>query len=292
MEATAIIPVFNNEDTIGECISSLKKQSVPFKEILVVDDGSRDMTVEIAKKAGVRVIQIPRAGRSGARNHGAKKAGAEIIMFIESDSVYSRNWLKEVLARFEEGADAVIDRRAVLRPKSFVARMNDAIFTARYQTYEPFSAWAFKRSIFLKLSGFDKKLEYGEDVDLGDRLLAAGYSIACAQKAFQWHAGEPRSLREGIERSITFGRRMGGYYEKHPEKFPTRKIAAFTLLPFTLFFPPLFLVLVLAMYLHVFFKFLPRKISLKYVAAYPFYVIVTEFFFTLGYWLARFGFEK
>ncbi len=290
---SAIIPVFNNEATIKECILSLQKQSIPFKEIIVVDDGSKDNTVSISKKLGAKVFQIKPVGRSGARNFGAKKAKSEIIAFIESDSVYSSNWVGEVYKKFSKGARAVIDRRAVLNPETFIAKMNDAIFTARYKNYSPMNAWAFQRKLFLDLNGFDESLDHGEDVELGNRLKKRGIQIVLADQAFQFHAGEPKSLEEGMQRSFSFGKNMISYYNKYPEKFPKAKIAFFSFLPFSLLFYPLFVLMIAFAYARVFFRFLPSNIDIKYVAVYPFYVILTEFVFTLGFWKARvFGKQK
>ena len=288
MKISAVLPVYNDADVVGECIASLKRQSRKFDEIIVVNDASTDPTPEVIRKfKGLRIFDFKKnRGRSNARNFGAAKANGKIVAIIESDSVYNTNWVKAVLKKFEEGADAVIDRRAVHKPKTFVSRMNDAVFTARYRNYTPFSAWAFKKNVFKKLKGFDNRLDWPEDADLGQRLLKNGYKILCAKKAVQYHKGEPKTLVEGMKRSYNFGKRMKPYYAKHPGQYPLRKLAYSTILIPSLIFPPLFAILIAVGYLHVLFKY-AGNLPAKFLLAYPLYTIITEFSFAVGYWKNR-----
>ena len=89
MKYTVIIPVYNGEETIGECISSLIEQKgAVYGEdysILVVDDGSTDRTGEIAKTFPVKIVQMPKnQGRIMARLVGARKAETERLLFVDS----------------------------------------------------------------------------------------------------------------------------------------------------------------------------------------------------------------
>lgn len=231
MKSSAIIPTYNNESDIKECMDSLLNQSKKFDEIIVVDSNSSDKTKEIVKKyKKVKLIETGR-GRSLARNVGWKSSKGDVICFIESDSVFNKDWLKYVLESFSQGADAVADKRRVHNPKTFISKMNNEIFKKRQKNYKPFSAWAFKREVLEKTGGFDESLEAAEDVDLGTRTKKAGYKIVYQPKSVQYHKGEPKNLGELFKREKWFGKNMKNYYEKYPEKFPWIRAISFSAFP-------------------------------------------------------------
>jgi len=90
-----IIPALNEEDLIADCIKSIKRQKKVVDEIIVVDNGSKDKTAEIAGKLGCKVVKEEKRGISYARNKGAKLAKGDILCFIDADGVLSKDWLKE-----------------------------------------------------------------------------------------------------------------------------------------------------------------------------------------------------
>ncbi len=91
-----IIPALNEENLIANCIKSIKRQKKVADEIIVVDNGSKDKTVEIARELGCKVVKEEKKGASNARNEGAKLAKGDILCFIDADGVVSPDWLKEV----------------------------------------------------------------------------------------------------------------------------------------------------------------------------------------------------
>jgi len=99
-----IIPTHNSKATIERCIKSLIKQSYPREkfEIIVVDDGSIDGTIELLKTAGVdRIIQTEPCFQGKARNIGAKEAKGELLAFIDSDCVAEKDWTKKIIAELQ-----------------------------------------------------------------------------------------------------------------------------------------------------------------------------------------------
>jgi len=110
-----VIPVLNSERVLGECLRSILIQDCPRKrfEIIAVDGGSRDRTVEVAQAFGVdRVLRNPlRTGEAG-KAVGVEAARNEIVAFIDSDNILDRrDWLKRMLEPFEDpsivGADTL-----------------------------------------------------------------------------------------------------------------------------------------------------------------------------------------
>ena len=87
-----IIPVFNSEKYIGATIASAVEQTWPNKEIIVVDDGSTDKSLEIAEKlkdSFIKVFSQENKGASVARNKGLKEAKGEYIQFLDADDLLS-----------------------------------------------------------------------------------------------------------------------------------------------------------------------------------------------------------
>src|SRR5258708_40324123 len=96
MKVSVIIPVYNEEEVIGECLSSLKKQSAKDFEIIVVDDGSYDSTLEILQAFDVRIFKQNHHGPGVARNLGAKHAKGKILVFVDADMTFDRDFVKNL----------------------------------------------------------------------------------------------------------------------------------------------------------------------------------------------------
>ncbi len=101
---SVVIPLFNKEDTIGRTVQSVLKQSRLPDELILVDDGSFDNSVDLAERALVdagdrvrcRVIRQENAGVSVARNLGASEARSSYIAFLDADDEWLPNYLAEI----------------------------------------------------------------------------------------------------------------------------------------------------------------------------------------------------
>ncbi|WP_241263510.1 bifunctional glycosyltransferase/CDP-glycerol:glycerophosphate glycerophosphotransferase [Microbacterium esteraromaticum] len=92
---SVVVPFYNVERYLDECLTSLRGQSYPWLQIVVVDDGSEDRSIEVARAhrrrdLRVRIVRQRNAGLSAARNTGATLANGEYLMFIDSDDVVMR----------------------------------------------------------------------------------------------------------------------------------------------------------------------------------------------------------
>ena len=100
---SVIIPTHNSQEVIERCIYSITSQSYPRDnyEVIVVDDGSNDETIKIAKKAGTdQVILTEPCFQGKARNIGANNAKSEILAFIDSDCAAKEDWLETIESEF------------------------------------------------------------------------------------------------------------------------------------------------------------------------------------------------
>mgnify|MGYP006423059577 CR=1 FL=1 len=96
---SVIIPVLNEADTIAQTLLSIQTPGV---EIIVVDGGSTDNTVEIAQNQGVKVIFSPEPGRAMQMNTGANYATAETLLFLHADTQLPHNYPQGVLETLDQ----------------------------------------------------------------------------------------------------------------------------------------------------------------------------------------------
>ncbi|WP_340679192.1 glycosyltransferase [Paraglaciecola sp.] len=100
IKISVIIPCFNSEKYIEETLNSVLNQTFPIFEIIVIDDGSTDNSVNILKTFSTKIILITQAnsGVSTARNNGIKHATGEWIAFVDSDDIWKPNKLEQQLS--------------------------------------------------------------------------------------------------------------------------------------------------------------------------------------------------
>jgi rSAM/selenodomain-associated transferase 2 len=96
---SVIIPVLNEAETIAHTLQHLQATTV---EIILVDGGSTDNTVEIAQARGVKVILSPEPGRAMQMNTGAKYATGNILLFLHADTQLPKNYLQQVEETLEK----------------------------------------------------------------------------------------------------------------------------------------------------------------------------------------------
>ncbi|OGM57257.1 hypothetical protein A3E46_00885 [Candidatus Woesebacteria bacterium RIFCSPHIGHO2_12_FULL_46_16] len=102
MKISVIIPTFNEEEVMGECLKSLVGQKDKDFEVIVVDDGSTDGTLDIIKRFDVgglelMVLKQNHKGPAAARNLGAEKSRGEILVFVDADMTFDKNFLKNLV---------------------------------------------------------------------------------------------------------------------------------------------------------------------------------------------------
>lgn len=274
MRISVIITTYNEEENIADCIDSLLKQTLKADEIILVDDGSTDRTLEAGKNYPVKIIQSPHMGRCYARNLGWRAAIGDIVCIAEADSVLNPGWIENIELAFREGADAVIDQRRCFYINTYLQKCLNADFVIRFHKYKPFSAWAFKKSVLEATGGYNEYLDQSEERELGKRIVAKGYKIKLARKAIQYHKGEPRKFGEFIKRVFNAERkRARSYLRIYPEEKPWTKL-------FILFFVTAVFIfcLINPIYFHPFF------ILLAIIFIYLFFKIG---FVQRGFWLTK-----
>ena len=102
-----IIPVYNVEKYIDDCLKSIMNQTYKDYEVIVVNDGTKDNSMEIVKKYNVKVIEQKNKGLSAARNTGVKVAKGDYLIFLDSDDSWNKDLLKELSKSIENNPDIV-----------------------------------------------------------------------------------------------------------------------------------------------------------------------------------------
>ena len=114
MELTILMPCLNEAETIEICVTKalqfLNSNSID-GEVLISDNGSTDRTIEIAERAGARVIFTPTKGYGSALINGIHNAHGEFIIMGDADDSYDFSTLEEFVVRLQNGADLVMGNR-------------------------------------------------------------------------------------------------------------------------------------------------------------------------------------
>jgi len=203
---TIIIPVFNAERYIGPCLDALQKLDYPTDliEIIVMDNGSRDRTVDIVKGYGVRLFILPQVTISQLRNTGAQHARGEYLAFIDADCLAGEAWLKLSTQILKDSAIGAAGCWYRLSPKSvFLEKVWNAHMGARSATigdidWVPSGNLIMPKSVFDKIGGFDESLTTAEDVDICRRIHHAGLSVFSHPALAVVHLGESKNLKQFV----------------------------------------------------------------------------------------------
>jgi GT2 family glycosyltransferase len=211
--ATVIVVCWNSADVIERCLSQLLAQDYEHYEIVLVDDGSLDETVEVAEASlssgKLTIVRSPlNRGCPHARNLGLKHANGEVIAFIDADGFAAPGWLRHIVEQFARdatvgGVASTVFMEAnplVLNGAGGIVNRQgwaaDLSMNVPYERAEPVSevlypmgcGMAVRRAAVERVGPFDDRmLNYYDDVDYGIRVWRAGYRVVVARDAWIDH---------------------------------------------------------------------------------------------------------
>lgn len=179
MKASVIIPAYNEEDTIGTTLDSLKGQDA---EVIVVVDGD-DSTEEIAREheAVDKVISGNSSGAGEARNRGVEASDGDIVIFTDADSVVPERWVESHLDQYSEGVIGVggpatsieEDLKNRVLYKLLADYMYRVLWPLGFPTQPGFNC-SFRKDIFEEEGGFNEEMPFMEDSELSLRMKDYG----------------------------------------------------------------------------------------------------------------------
>ena len=215
ISTSVIIPAFNSHEILKKCIDSILSQTINRNqfEIIVVDDGSTDNTVNIAKESGVdEVLEIKHAGQGSARNCGARHARADIIAFIDSDCQAKKDWLEIILKELQTN-DAIAGSlhngiNNMISWSEYLLEFSDFDENLKRSpiNFASGANQAYKKNDFLSTIGFKEDLNYSEDVFFGKTFSDIGKRIIFVPEIQVSHYGR-RNLKKFLNNMKKFGER-------------------------------------------------------------------------------------
>jgi rhamnosyltransferase len=247
---SVVIPVKNEALKIDACIQGILSQTIPVKEIIIIDSGSTDGTVEILKKYPiVQVIEIPGASFNHGltRNLGVERATGEYVLLTVGDArSYNNNWIEELMKGFEsEEVVAVCGQQVVPHEKD-----KNPVNWFRPQSPPTFNKYQFTKEAFEGLSPAEKrnvcgwddvtamykrttllaipfqKTSYSEDAIWAKQALLSGYAIAynTAARVFHYHLEDETFTFKRSFTSMYFRYKQFGFIPVKPRTTLYNKI--------------------------------------------------------------------
>lgn len=173
-----IIPCYKYAHYLKECVESVRAQTYPVHEIIVVSDGSPDNTVEVCKELGVRCIEKENGGLSSARNAGIKVATGKFIMCLDADDKLVPGAIAEHMKLIQN--DMTIAQCALMEfeERHVIAIPNSPVTLERILKGNTiFCNAVFARKVWEAIGGYDEDviMRYGwEDYEFWIRCLQYG----------------------------------------------------------------------------------------------------------------------
>jgi glycosyltransferase involved in cell wall biosynthesis len=211
---SVVMPTRDAEATLGDAIESIKNQTYPSIEIIVVDNGSVDATVAIARRQGCVVIETNASERCAQLNIGIRHAVGEFIYRVDADFVLAPDVIEQAVRCCVDGSDAVIIHNSSDGTLSSWARVRQFERDMYVGDGLNVAARFIRTDLLRKIGGFDEELVAGEDYDVHVRLVRVGARFGRVDRG-EVHIGEPRTLREVWRKHWYYGRTLRPYVSKH-----------------------------------------------------------------------------
>lgn len=187
---SVIIPCYNAELYLSDCLNSVINQTYQNFEIIAVDDGSSDNTAIVLNQYQQRyadkmiVLSVSNKGASIARNLGLKIASGDFVQFLDADDLLVENKFENQLKGFEPGIDWVVSDR-VYKNKDLTKVLNTFYFNEIEET--PLETAVkkiiitcnplYKRAPVLAVNGYNEQLKAAQDWDFNLRIVLAGFKV-------------------------------------------------------------------------------------------------------------------
>jgi GT2 family glycosyltransferase len=205
--AAAVIATHNRPELLRRCLRGMSEQSVMPDEIVIVDDASDPPAAAVVDEyAGLLPVRVLRQERSHgpatARNLGWRASNGEFVLFTDDDCRPSPGWVEALLGEAED--TRIVMGRTIPDPEDGppTSPFDRTIRQEKFDAGLPTCNVMYPRALLERVGGFDETfgLPFGEDTDLGQRVLHTGASAGYAPAAVVYHAihrsGWRAALRE------------------------------------------------------------------------------------------------
>ncbi len=225
---SVVICSYNGARTIRDALDALQRVDYPDFEVIVVNDGSKDATPNIAAEYPVKLISTENRGLSNARNTGWQTATGEIVAYIDDDAYPDPHWLKYLAATFINTTYAAVGGPNLAPPgdgwiADCVANSPGGpvhvLISDQEAEHIPGCNMAFRRSALAAVDGFDPRYRAaGDDVDLCWRVQQHVGKIGFHAAAMVWHHRR-NSAHMYWKQQQGYGKAEALLEEKWPEKY-------------------------------------------------------------------------
>lgn len=216
MKVSVIIPLYNKQEYISECIESVLSQTYKDFEVIVVNDGSTDDSARVARKYPVRVLDVSNRGIAGARNAGVMISSGSAILPLDADDWIDKEYLSKTVPLMTHDVGIVSTDMQRFGTQ-------DQLLPARVLTFEEERSYneipvcsLIYRGAFLQCGGYTPRVPGYEDWSLWSDILKRGWKMAVVNEPlFFYRTGCNTANEEADKRRQEFTRLI---HEWHPVK--------------------------------------------------------------------------
>jgi glycosyltransferase involved in cell wall biosynthesis len=247
---SVILPAFNGERFIRAAIESVRAQTLPVSEIIVVDDGSGDRTPDIARQLGVRVIARTHHGVSASRNAGIRAAACDWVGFIDQDDLWEPQKIAHQWAAIQRHPDSAVvschlryvaDESSGVKPSEldaaqFPAEDNDGriAYFRHIADQLPFnrmfdytSSLLVRRDVLLAVGMFDESLSQNEDLECFLRVVARSPLAVARRPLVHRRIHDTNTALRDPKGALAAYRKVLGLLGSYPDRYPPGAACAY-----------------------------------------------------------------
>ena len=229
-----IIPAHNESKYIVDCLKSVVAARFPGKkEIIVIDDGSKDRTYDIAKNFiskyckddDIKLLKHKHSGKADTVNKGLKIAKGELIATVDADSIIEKESLVEAIKLFHNKKVAVVcsivkvkNRKSVIGMWLHVEQLYNSLLRSLFSKINvnivaPGPLSLYRKKQLEDIGGFSNK-GFSEDVDVALRFIKKGYTVECAEKCVS-ETNMPIDIQGFFRQRRRFARGWINIFKRH-----------------------------------------------------------------------------
>jgi GT2 family glycosyltransferase len=207
-----VLPALNEEKYLPETLESIRrllKGRISY-ELVVVDNGSTDGTVQLAQQHGAATFILHGVTVGAMRNHGARHSFAPVLVFLDADVVLTTEWAANIEMTL---------RKLRAEPMTITGSACGVPGNAKWLERNWFGPWRtgrtshmnsghmiIARTVFEDIGGFDERLKTGEDYEFSLRAQNAGVKLVSNPQLAVVHNGYPKTLGAFMRREAWHGR--------------------------------------------------------------------------------------
>ncbi|WP_298447389.1 glycosyltransferase [uncultured Marinobacter sp.] len=202
-----VVPVYNEEKHIGSCLLSIFNSIYDGTqyEVIVVDNGSDDESLDIAKNSDARVFQLTTGNVGAVRNYGAKQARGKVLVFIDADCLLDRNWLNRAEKLIQDqpycayGGGAWLPEHPTWTEELWLLNKKGMPALPKHLIG---ASTMISKDLFLQLGGFNELISSGEDTDFHKKALYLKVPINISHELNVTHLGNAKNSIQFLMRQV------------------------------------------------------------------------------------------